>query len=99
MLLRQGDVLIIPVARLPAGAVQRPATGLAVLAYGEVTGHAHTVAGGVLHTEGDVTYLTVEELTEVRHQEHAAIPLAPGTYRITRQVEWTDAMEPRQVAD
>lgn len=35
----------------------------------------------------------------VVHQEHAAEALRPGTYRVTRQREWTDQDEPRQVAD
>jgi hypothetical protein len=94
---RQGDVLIVPVPTLPATAVRQD--GPAILAYGEVTGHAHTVDRGILWQAENATYLTVEELTEVRHQEHAAIPLAPGTYQIVRQREWTDEHEPRVVAD
>lgn len=98
--LRQGDVLLTPVAKLPKGATKQSHTGPAVLAYGEVTGHAHTVEHGQLYTDGNgLTYLTVEELTKVRHQEHDAITLQPGVYRVTRQREWTDADEPRQVAD
>lgn len=42
---RQGDVLIIPVSALPASVTARKRTrrGI-VLAEGEVTGHAHTIA-------------------------------------------------------
>lgn len=97
---RQGDVLLTPVAKLPKGAKPQTHDGPAVLAYGEVTGHAHTVERGQLYTDGEgLTYLTVEELTEVRHQEHGAIALDPGVYRVTRQREWTDAQEPIQVQD
>lgn len=40
----QGDVLLIPVDRVPAGAVPRPRDeGRVILAYGEVTGHAHQI--------------------------------------------------------
>lgn len=43
--IRQGDVLLTPVAALPAGCVEVPNDrGRIVLAYGEVTGHAHAIA-------------------------------------------------------
>lgn len=42
---RQGDVLLTPVAALPAGCTEVPHDkGRIVLAYGEVTGHAHAIA-------------------------------------------------------
>ena len=41
---RQGDVLIIPIANLPAKLQKVPReNGRAVLAHGEVTGHAHAI--------------------------------------------------------
>jgi len=47
--IRQGDVFLQPVDRLPEGAVEVPAErGRIVLAHGEVTGHAHAIAD---HTE------------------------------------------------
>lgn len=43
--IRQGDVLLVPVAALPAGCTEVPQHGgRIVLAYGEVTGHAHAIA-------------------------------------------------------
>lgn len=43
--IRQGDVLLLPVAALPAGCTQVPDDrGRIVLAYGEVTGHSHAIA-------------------------------------------------------
>ena len=43
--IRQGDVLLIPVAKLPADCTEVPNDrGRIVLAYGEVTGHAHAIA-------------------------------------------------------
>ncbi len=43
--IRQGDVLAIPVKALPAGCTEVPNDhGRIVLAYGEVTGHAHAIA-------------------------------------------------------
>ena len=44
-LIRQGDVALFPVAKLPKGCVEMPEDrGRIVLAYGEVTGHAHAIA-------------------------------------------------------
>lgn len=44
-IIRQGDVLLNPVKKLPAGCVELPLDkGRIVLAYGEVTGHAHAIA-------------------------------------------------------
>jgi hypothetical protein len=44
MFLRQGDVPVVPVASIPIGAVPIARDGLrAILAYGEVTGHAHAI--------------------------------------------------------
>ena len=49
-LVRQGDVLLIRVAALPSVLTERPTdAGRVVLAYGEVTGHAHAVRGDVRH--------------------------------------------------
>lgn len=43
--IRQGDVQLEPVASLPAGCKEVPNDkGRIVLAYGEVTGHAHAIA-------------------------------------------------------
>lgn len=44
MIIRQGDVLLRRVQELPAGAQEVPLDGgRIVLAYGEVTGHAHAI--------------------------------------------------------
>ena len=41
-LIRQGDLLLVPIAGLPEGA-DRVRSGRLVLAEGEATGHAHVV--------------------------------------------------------
>jgi hypothetical protein len=49
---RQGDVQLQPVAKLPAGCTEIPADGnRIVLAYGEVTGHAHAIYDHVATVE------------------------------------------------
>ncbi len=51
-IIRQGDVLLVPVKSLPIGAKEIPLDkGRIVLAYGEVTGHAHAIDDHVLITE------------------------------------------------
>jgi hypothetical protein len=43
--IRQGDVALLPVAAMPADCIEMPLDkGRIVLAYGEVTGHAHAIA-------------------------------------------------------
>lgn len=43
--IRQGDVALVQVAALPSGCTEVPYDkGRIVLAYGEVTGHAHAIA-------------------------------------------------------
>lgn len=99
---RQGDVLIERVSRLPKTLTPvKPEAGRLILARGEATGHHHSIDADVATLsldEGGVMFLTIEELTEVQHQEHAPIAVEPGTYRVTRQREYSPA-EIRNVAD
>ena len=88
---RQGDVLLIPVTTVPDGArpVARDA-GRVVLAYGEVTGHAHAIRtpGATLLADGEDRYLRVLAGAILGHEEHATIDVAPGTYRVVIQREY-----------
>jgi hypothetical protein len=109
---RQGDVLLVAVQpeRLPTHArpLPRDARGRLVLALGEVTGHAHAVAAPDAELLGDPETLDERFLrivTEARltHEEHAAISLPAGLYRVVRQREYAPGWEgepgQRQVAD
>ena len=92
---RQGDVLIREVAEVPEGAKMLPRDrGRVVLAYGEVTGHAHVIAerdAELLSVSGQVDrWLRVRSQAVLAHEEHAAIAIAPGTYRVSIQREWSD---------
>jgi len=101
---RQGDVGIVPVARIPkkdAAPVAR-VRGRIVLAEGEVTGHAHVITdeGATLIRSSDGrTFLRLDAPAVVRHEEHAPITLPKGGYEVRIQREWTDADEPRRVTD
>ena len=94
---RQGDVLLDGVARMPRGtAVRRVAaeSGRLVLARGEMTGHLHAVPAGAgelleVTTSGrTVRYLRIRIPTQLTHQEHAPIDVAPGLYRVGIQSEY-----------
>jgi hypothetical protein len=103
---RQGDVLMVPVqeSAVPVGVTRQPrdARGRLVLALGEVTGHAHAVVGPgeLLREPGPfaVAWLQLPEGGRVVHEEHAAIPLPKGWYRVVRQREYVPGAV-RVVAD
>jgi hypothetical protein len=101
---RQGDVLLVQVSGLPEGAEvvtgPRNQNGKTVLAFGEVTGHHHRIESNLAtmyQWEGD-TLIEVKPEAVLVHEEHAAIPVAPGTYKVTIQREYV-AGEIRNVAD
>lgn len=106
-LYRQGDVLILPVAKIPADTTQvKRENGLVVLAHGEVTGHHHAIRGQrvelVTSEQADELrmWLTVAapEPVALTHQEHDTIMLPPGQYEVRRQREYTPE-EIRRVMD
>jgi len=104
MLIRHGDVLLLPVAAavLSADAKLRDRDqGRVVLAYGEVTGHAHAITEDTARIMVEATgeeYLVVEDVATLRHEEHATVEIPQGTYRIVHQREYTPEAI-RNVAD
>lgn len=101
---RQGDVFIEAVEALPAGAqaLERKG-GRLILAEGEATGHHHAVL------ERDAELLTTAAAADlwlrvgsggatVTHEEHGAIEVPEGIYRIRRQREYSPEAI-RRVAD
>lgn len=90
---RQGDVLLVPAQAIPVQA--KPQTHL-TLAYGEVTGHSHRFAAGSAATffrPDDAGpgggWLEVRETALLEHEEHTALAIPPGLYRVAVQVEET----------
>jgi hypothetical protein len=78
-----------------------------ILAYGEVTGHAHEISAvspadlsaAQLFEEPDGRrFLFVERACVLQHQEHGTIALAPGCYEVIRQREYSPRAI-RNVAD
>ncbi len=103
---RQGDVGIALIQSIPENLKSiKPVNGLFILAYGEATGHHHSVS--VLEHQdlefyetGDGSFvLRAPSGVIVRHQEHAHITLPPGDYQIEHQVEYDPETEFRRVAD
>ena len=99
---RQGDVLLVAVAEAPEGVRQPGEQGRLILAHGEVTGHHHSVAmadAELLDAGAKGVFLRIMSATPLVHQEHGAIILPAGDYRIVRQREYQPGELPRQVAD
>ena len=107
--LRQGDVLLIPAGRKLPGkltGVDRDA-GRVVLAYGEVTGHAHAIADNraALYSDAATDRIFLEITAglsgapaALEHEEHATVTIDPGVYEVRRQREYQPAAN-RLVAD
>ena len=97
---RQGDVLLVPVAEMPRGRPIEPEGGRLLLARGEATGHHHSVAvdDGELVDTAEGVFLRIMAPTPLEHQEHAAITLQPGVYRVLRQREYVPGAIDRMVA-
>lgn len=98
---RQGDVLIEKMEAIPENAIPvKEVAGRFILAEGEATGHHHAISarGAQMLSAGDELWLKLDQASVVHHEEHGAIALEPGIYRVRRQVEtWLD--EVRQVRD
>jgi ribosomal protein L16 Arg81 hydroxylase len=91
-MVRQGDVLYIPVDRIPDGAKLEDTK---TVAYGEVTGHHHTMVE--LDTKSKAEVYTLEDQmfakvlgdVVVTHQEHNELVVEEGIYEIRIQREYT----------
>lgn len=96
MMARQGDVLFIPIARIPKG--ERKARKDGAVAYGEVTGHSHRVAEletADVFEVGDGLFVQVSDKgislggATFIHEEHGPVTLSPGNYQIRIQREYS----------
>jgi len=103
---RQGDLLFCEISDIPKSL---PLKKDPILAYGEVTGHAHRVVAPnfdnvdmFVDTNGDILMYSATEDIVIDHEEHGKITLpAKKIYRMTRQREYDAAVEDlqRRVAD
>ena len=99
-IIRQGDVLMIPIKSIPENKTQ---TKNVTLALGEVTGHHHTIFENAVGFADAVD--TLCEYVQVKaggadltHQEHETITVEEGNYQVIRQTEYTP-QELRNVKD
>lgn len=105
---RQGDVLFVVVASIPADAKPKPRVGDIVVAHSE-TGHHHSFGkncGVTYYTTNDpfVAYLSVDSPSLLEHHRpndapHGAYAFAPGLYQVRRPSEYVSADEERMVQD
>jgi hypothetical protein len=102
---RQGDVMLKRIDQKPASAKpDKLDNGRIILAYGEVTGHAHAIAQDEanIFIDGTRRFLEVcyEKQAHLKHEEHATIVLPPGTYEVLQQREYSCLTQmSRQVID
>lgn len=97
---RQGDVLLRHIEKVPSKAKK---INKVVLAFGEVTGHSHTVDGATCFADDEsaetAEYLQTDVERVVTHQEHSPIMLPKkSAFERLYQVEDT-SREVTRVAD
>jgi len=104
--IRQGDVLLVPVEQVPAEARKHDARRI-VLAEGEVTGHHHVLEGDKLEElllPGDIAEIeqrfvrVLDEAASLTHDEHSTLDVPPGDYEVRIQREYSPE-EVRRVVD
>jgi len=107
-----GDIIVKEIKKIPEGAIKKQLTkGYNVLAYGEITGHAHCLTGTkteLLEYEG-IKYLRCLDEVDLKHQKldgtqakdaHSTIVLPKGDYQICTIKEFCYFTgEARNVAD
>lgn len=88
---RQGDVMLTLIHGLPADALREKTEGDIILARGEATGHAHRITADTaeLYTwQGDRLIEVKGKATALTHEEHTAITLEPGIYKVIQQLQY-----------
>lgn len=92
-MVRQGDVLLAPRELISKNKeeLKKIGKGEKILAYGEKTGHSHTLRGDVtFYNNGNgLTFCQVyKEGAELVHQEHDQINIEKGDYIVINQREY-----------
>jgi len=100
---RQGDVLLMKIEEIPAGADKVKRENLEIiLAHGEATNHTHAIASmdaTLFMTKDSLErFLRVDKTVRLRHQEHDTIIIEPGDWKVIQQKEYHPE-EIRNVAD
>jgi hypothetical protein len=99
MLYQQGDLLLETIETIPEGLNKHNG----VLAEGESTGHAHKVDLSdvdVFVSENGELYCEAKKEFTITHEEHKAITLPKGKYKVRRVLEYDHfSEEAKQVKD
>lgn len=86
--IRQGDVLLQPVASLPVGCTEVPHDkGRIVLAYGEVTGHAHAIADHRVESDSRPAQRAEEIADAAISRAKARLLVAPSGERFLEVID------------
>ena len=102
---RQGDIFFERVSKLPSKGLKKKTD--AILAYGEMTGHSHSITTPISDCEsyvdeqGDI-YIRSDKDIAVGHDEHNTITLPANEWIcVSRQREYSplEASRERRVAD
>ena len=86
---RQGDLLIRKIETLPQGLTK---LNTKILAEGEATGHQHRLTSKTAqlfrNDANQRRYLSIEEPTQLVHEEHKPITIEEGTYIVIQEREF-----------
>lgn len=102
--IQQGDVLFIPVDKIPNNTRKVNSNKYHILAIGEATGHSHKVAveeADFLRTDcGDQSFLNVIEGAVIMHEEHKTAVLPAGIWevKIVREYDY-DKEQAKKISD
>lgn len=113
MIIRQGDILLVKIED-SGGALRVGKPTPLIVGHGETTGHTHTIEAARALTGDELAWdlfartgdwqgngdplVAVDAPTIIRHQEHDALPVPAGVYRVVRQRVYAPEA-PRSVLD
>lgn len=88
---RHGDVGLHPIDILPSEARLIKETNSYTAALGEATGHSHIISSempiAVYEMPDGVRYLEIKKEARISHEEHKALTILPGVFRIGGEIE------------
>lgn len=104
-MIRQGDILLVPVALLPTGAkaIRKKKGEDVIVAAGEATGHHHRIVAGQRvreYRQGRRRFLSVPRGgAKLTHEEHDTLTIPGGKHEIVNQREYAPRQAPVRVYD
>lgn len=97
-MIRQGDILLKKIDKIEGVKIAEKSH---ILAYGEMTGHHHTLEGDAIFykNKDSQTLIQVKSEAELKHQEHDNITIPKGNYIMIPQREYDLVEGVRKVMD